>query len=127
MSHAVFVRTCTQRFKGFGVLRVVGPDTVGGLVVTDVPNRMAIALLDDFVFVHPVLKWLHHPPVKNVMLLQPASSSHDFLHAAMSATLLDDWLRYFSPLPPSHCTFEPTFTHILCAAVELVRVCNRRW
>ena len=60
--------------------------------MTDVPNRKEITLLDDFVFVHPVLKWLHHPLVKNVMLLQPASFSHDFLHAAMSATFPDDWL-----------------------------------
>jgi len=47
------------------------------------PNRIEIALLVGFVFVHSVLKWLHHPFSKNVMLLHAATSSHDFLHAAM--------------------------------------------
>ena len=70
------------------------PAPVEAAVVSCVPpSRIEIALLVDFVFVQPVLKWLHQPPSKNVMLTQPASSSHDFLHAARSETLLDDWLR----------------------------------
>ena len=56
-------------------------------------SRIEIALLVTFVFVHSVLKWLHHPLLKNVMLLHPESSSHDFLHAARSETLPGDWLR----------------------------------
>ena len=51
---------------------------------------MEIALLVDLVFVQSVLKWLHHPLLKNVMLLHSVSFSHDFLHASMSATLSDD-------------------------------------
>ena len=54
---------------------------------------MEIALLVDLVFVQSVLKWLHHPLLKKVMLLHFGSSSHDFLHAAMSETLPGDWLR----------------------------------
>ena len=54
------------------------------------PSRIEIALLVDFVFVQPVLKWLHQPLSKNVMLWHPASSSHDFLHAARSETLPGD-------------------------------------
>ena len=68
---------------GFGVL--VEPEAV--------VNRMAIALLANLVFVQSVLKWLHHPLLKNVMLLHFGSSSHDFLHAVMSETLPGDWLR----------------------------------
>ena len=65
------------------------------VVVLDItpPKRMAIALFVVLVFVHSVLKWLHHPLLKNVMLLHFGSSSHDFLHAAMSETLPGDWLR----------------------------------
>ena len=83
MSHAAFVPICThlERAEGSGVL--VEPEA-------DV-NRIAIALFADLVFAHSVLKWLHHlVRQKNVMLLHFASSSHDFLHASMSATLSDD-------------------------------------
>ena len=57
-------------------------------------HRMdTIALLLTFLRVQSVLKWLHHPPLKYVILLHRASSSHDFWHAARSETLLDDLLR----------------------------------
>ena len=53
-------------------------------------NRIEIALLAGFVFVHPVLKWLHHPLSKKVMLLHSETSSHDFLHSAMLASTPGD-------------------------------------
>ena len=56
-------------------------------------NRMEIALANRLVFVHAVLKWLHHLSEKNVMLLHPASFSHDFLHASTLESLPGDWLR----------------------------------
>ena len=56
-------------------------------------RRIEIALFADFVSVQPVLKWLHHPLLNNVMLLHPASFSHDSWHAARSGTLPGDWLR----------------------------------
>ena len=69
-------------------------EVVEAAVVSCAPlSRIEIALLADFVSVQPVLKWLHHPLLKNVMLLHPASFSHDFWHAARSETLPGDWLR----------------------------------
>ena len=53
------------------------------------PRCMEIALSVTFVFVHAVLKWLHHLSAKNVMLLHLAASLHDFLHASRSETLFD--------------------------------------
>ena len=38
------------------------------------------AYLSDVVLLQSVLKWLHHPPVKYVMLLHAASFWHDCLH-----------------------------------------------
>ena len=68
-------------------------------------NRIEIALPSAFVFVHSVLKWLHHPLLKNVMLLHAAASSQDLLHASSSDTSFDDVDRYFSPEPASHALF----------------------
>ena len=75
-------------------------------------NRMEIALPSAFVFVHPVLKWLHHPPLKNVMLLHAAVSSQDFWHASMFDTSFDDEDRYFSPRPVSHAVFVDLAAHV---------------
>ena len=75
-------------------------------------NRIEIALLSVFVFVHPVLKWLHHPPLKNVMLRHAAASSQDFLHAFSSDTCFDDAPRYFSPEPTSHAVLVDLSTHV---------------
>jgi len=62
------------------------------------PKRAEIALLSAFVFVHSVLKWLHHPPLQNVMLLHAAASSQDFLHAFSSDTCFDEAPRYIPPV-----------------------------
>ena len=53
-------------------------------------NRMEIALVNRLVLVHAVLKWLHHLSTKNVMLLHPASSTQELLHAARLETLPGD-------------------------------------
>ena len=75
-------------------------------------NRMEIALLSSFVFVHSVLKWLHHPLLKKVMLLHAAASSQDFLHASMFDTFFDDVDRYFSPERASHALFANLVAHV---------------
>ena len=85
--HNVFRYLCERQLKPHQPV-VVGSDGSG--VLADVPKRMAIALFPHLVFVHSVLKWLHHPLLNNVMLLHPGSFSHDFLHAAMSETLPGD-------------------------------------
>ena len=68
------------------------PALVEDAVVGCAPiSRIEITLLVSFVFMQLVLKWLHQPLSKNVMLWHPSvDSSHDFLHAARSETLLDD-------------------------------------
>ena len=85
--HNAFRYSCEHQLKSSKPV-VVGRDGSG--VLADVPKRMAIALFVVLVFVHSVLKWLHHPLLNNVMLLHPESFSHDFLHAAMSETLPGD-------------------------------------
>ena len=73
---------------------------------------MEIAPVEDLVFVHGVVKWLHHLLLlKNVILLHSASSSHDFLHASMSFTTPDDLPRQTSPAPALHSVFEPRSVH----------------
>ena len=59
-------------------------------------------------FVHGVLKWLHHPLLKYVMLLHPASSWHDFLHASRFGSFPGEDLRYTSPALVSHTVLTPT-------------------
>ena len=76
----------------------------GEAVVAALFNRMEIALLSTFFTLHSVLKWLHHPPLKNVMLLHAAVSSQDFLHASMFDTRFDVD-RYFSSRLTSHAAF----------------------
>ena len=50
-----------------------------------------------FLFVQPVLKWLHHLLAKYVMDTHVVVSSQDFLHAASLATKPDEAATYFSP------------------------------
>ena len=81
---------------------------------------MEIAWVEDLVFVHVVVKWLHHLLLlKNVILLHSASSSHDFLHSSMSLTKPDDLPRQTSPAAALHSVFEPRSVHARIP-VELV-------
>ena len=81
---------------------------------------MEIAWVEDLIFVHVVVKWLHHLLLlKNVILLHSASSSHDFLHSSMSLTKLDDLPKKTSPAPALHSVFEPRLVHARIP-VELV-------
>ena len=82
-------------------------------------NRLETALLSAFVFVHSVLKWLHHPPLKNVMLLHAAASSQDFLHASSPDTSFDDEDRYFSPRPVSHAVLADLAAHVNLPPVHI--------
>ena len=89
-------------------------------------NRLEIALLSAIVFVHPVLKWLHHPLLQNVMLWHAATSSQDFLHASSpgsSDTCFDDAPRYFSPEPASHALFLDIPAHVNFAPAHKMSVC----
>ena len=63
-----------------------------------------------FTWVHAVLKWLHQPLRKKVMLTHPTSLSHDFLHCSASESLPGDCWRYISPAPASHSALSLTCT-----------------
>ena len=92
------------------------------VVVAALLNRIEIALPSAFVFVHSVLKWLHHPLLKNVMLLHAAASSQDFLHASSSDTCFDDAPRYISPAPASHALFLDIPAHVNFPPAGAMRV-----
>ena len=85
-------------------------------------NRLETALLSAFVFVHSVLKWLHHPLLKKVMLRHAAASSQDFLHAFSSDTCFDDAPRYFSPEPASHALFLDIPAHVDFPPVHMINI-----
>ena len=51
-------------------------------VVVGRTSRIDMALLRNTVAPHSVLKWLHHPLLKYVILLHSASSSHASWHAS---------------------------------------------
>ena len=86
-----------------------------------------MALLFVLVRVHAVLKWLHPPRVKYVMLWQPASASHDCWHAARLDTFPGDSCRYTSPAVGSHMADAATSSHTIsmsargCGHVSLVK------
>ena len=65
------------------------------------------ANLSDAVLLQSVLKWLHHPLAKYVMLVHAASFWHDCLHRSRLACCPDDCPRYFSPPAKLHAVFEP--------------------
>ena len=75
-------------------------------------NRMEIAFLSALVALHSVLKWLHHPSLKNVMLRHAVAYSQDFLQAFAFDTFFDDAYRYFSPAPASHTAFVNLSIHV---------------
>ena len=56
-------------------------------------NCIATALPLLLVLVHTVLKWLHHPLAKYVMLLHAGSSWHDCLHCSRLERCADDCAR----------------------------------
>ena len=72
--------------------------------------------LKDFLFflvlMHDVLKWLHHPLLKNTMLLHPTSAWHNILHSSTLDTFPGELFRYTSPAFVSQTTFLPTCTHL---------------
>ena len=54
------------------------------------------------VLVHDVLKWLHHPLLKYVILLHSASARHRLLHSSTLETLPGELSWYTSPALVSH-------------------------
>ena len=78
----------------------------------DVSHRMETALLLRLWLVHGVLKWLHHPALKYVMLWHSNESSHDFLHSSMLGSFPGDFVMYFSPALVSHSILEPISDHM---------------
>ena len=84
------------------------------------PERFCIATapLLALVLLQSVLKWLHHPPVKYVMLLHAASFWHDCLHRSRLGCCPDDCPRYSSPSFELHTTFDPADFHVRFAPAE---------
>ena len=97
--------------------------TVRAVVVPE-PWHATTVILFFLVLVHDVLKWEHHPLLKNVMLLHPGVSSHDSLHFSMLATLLEDRFSITSPARVSHWTPARAAFHLTIAehSVSLVDV-----
>ena len=99
---------------------------VPGVVSELVSNRSAAtALFALLVFIHEVLKWLHHPLLKYVMLWHPAVVRHDCLHCSRPKPLPGDSCMYFSPAPVSHETLEASdiqtrFAVVVGAAVVVI-------
>merc|ERR1719174_2338405 len=90
-----------------------------------VPERFCIATAPLLVLVllQSVLKWLHHPLGKYVMLLHAASFWHDCLHRSRLDCCPDDCPRYFSPAPMSHIVLSPRDVHVPGARVVPERFC----
>merc|ERR1712113_206245 len=86
-------------------------------VVGVVVNRSTTALFLLFVLVHGVLKRLHHPLWKNVMLLHIASSWHAVLHCSIVDPFPGDVSMYSSPAPSSHWMLGPTGAHLVLAGL----------
>ena len=72
------------------------------LGIVPVAHRETDAFLLRLVFVHGVLKRLHHLLLKYVKLWHAAKSSHDFLQASMLDTFPGELLMYTSPAFKSH-------------------------
>ena len=79
---------------------------------TFVSSLIETALLLILWCVHGVLKWLHHPVLRYVMLWHSTEFSHDFLHCSMSVTLTGEFSMYSSPALVSHSILEPTSSHV---------------
>ena len=92
-------------YQGVGVLVAVAVVAHAVAVVQYIPvfNVIATVCFDGVLLVQSVLKWLQYLLcVKNVMPWHFASSSHDFLHAAMSEVWPDVLPSQFSPWDTSH-------------------------
>ena len=61
------------------------------------------------VFVHFVLKWLHHLLLKYVTLLQAVACLHDSRHFVRVAAWLEEARNVTSPVP-LHCLPKPAAT-----------------
>ena len=85
-------------------------------------NRMEIAFAVNFLSLHSVLKWMHDPSVRNVILRQAAASSQDCLHASSFDTFFDDALRYFSPARVLHAVFANLSTHMSFTPIDMMSV-----
>ena len=73
------------------------------------------------VLVHGVLKWLHHPLLKNAILLHSESFRYKLWHSFTLVTLPGERSMYTSPLSVSHITFEsPCSKRMTGAAVVVV-------
>ena len=73
------------------------------------------AFFDFLVLVHDVLKWLHHPLLKYVMLWHSAEFWHDCLHWSKLEPFPGELSRYFSPASVSHTTPTATSPHVRAA------------
>ena len=74
-------------------------------------RQLATAFPIVLILSHGVVKWLHHPFWKNVMLLHSAAASHDALHSSMFEFLPGEPLSYISPALVSHAALVPTCDH----------------
>ena len=81
-------------------------------------HRMDIALFMRVVFVHVVLKKLHHVLLKNVMLWHSGSASHFCWHISSEESLPGDCWRYVSPFCVSHSRWSPTSVHVRVSPAE---------
>ena len=82
-------------------------------------NRYEVALLLLLVLLQNVLKWLHHPVPKYVMLWHPSVSSHDCLHCSRLEPFPGELCMYTSPAFVSHAVLEPTSCHVGVTSVEV--------
>ena len=68
IGHANIIRIYNERVRNIFIMHGLAGVVVGTL------RRFEIAFQTYFVFVHSVLKWLHHPLLKYVILLHSESS-----------------------------------------------------
>ena len=101
-----------------GVDRVMVELVVSAEVeVVSTVNRWTTAPRVCLMLLHGVLKWLHHPLLKNVMLWHAASAWHDVLHSSRLGSFPGDVGRYFSPAFASQEPL-PTSTHTTVKVVS---------
>ena len=89
------------------MLRVSMQNIDGAVTYIVVPGHPScrlhtIVFLFFLVFVQGVLKWAHHPFLKNVMLWHPVAPSHNSLHLSMLDAFLEDLFRGTSPARVLH-------------------------
>ena len=86
------------------------------VVVDTALSTNATAFLFFLVLLHGVLKWLHQPLLKYVMLSHAVESWHDFLHWSRLETFPGEFWRYTSPAFVSHSIREPISCHVRFAS-----------